>query len=66
MQIIARCPGCSSVWLLNSSAADRRIKCRRCRRLFKVPKLEEVAKAIKIITQAKGTVYVDQNGKTYG
>ena len=66
MRIIAKCPNCGNRWLLDAGAADRRIKCRRWRRLFKVPKLEEVAKAIKIITQAKGTVYVDQNGKTYG
>jgi DNA-directed RNA polymerase subunit RPC12/RpoP len=66
MQIIAQCPGCGNSWLLDSSAADRRIRCPRCRRLFKVPKLEEVPKAVKVIKQAKGAIYVDQNGKTYG
>jgi len=66
MQIIAQCPRCGHNWLLDSSAADRRIRCQRCRRLFKVPKLEEVPKAVKVIKQAKGTIYVDQNGKTYG
>ena len=66
MHIIARCPGCGNNWLLDSSAADRRVRCPNCRRLSKIPKLEEVPKAIRIIKQAKGTVYVDQNGKTYG
>lgn len=66
MQIMAKCPRCSSVWLLDSSAADRRIRCRQCRTLFKIPKPEELTKAAKIITRAKGTVYVDETGKTYG
>ena len=66
MQIIAQCPKCGNNWLLDASAADRRVRCCKCHRLFKVPKLEEVPKAIKVIKQAKGTIYVDQNGKTYG
>jgi len=66
MQIIAQCPRCGSTWLLDSSAADRRIKCRKCGKLFKVPQLDEVPKAIKVIKQAKGTIFVDEAGKTYG
>ena len=66
MQIIAQCPACSSTWQLENSAADRRIKCHKCGRLFKVPKLEELPKATKMIKQAKGTIYVDEDGKTYG
>ncbi len=66
MQIIAQCPACGSTWLLDSSAADRRINCRKCGKLFKVPKLDEVQKATKVIKQAKGIIYVDETGKTYG
>jgi len=66
MQIIAQCPACGSTWMLDGSAADRRINCRKCGKLFKVPKLEEVPKATKVIKQAKGTIYVDETGKTYG
>jgi transposase-like protein len=66
MQIIAQCPACGSPWQLENSAADRRIKCRKCGKLFKVPKLEELPKATKMIKQAKGTIYVDKTGKTYG
>jgi hypothetical protein len=66
MQIIAQCPRCGHNQLLESSAADRRIRCLKCRGPFKVPKLEDVPKAVKVIKQAKGTIYVDQDGKTYG
>jgi uncharacterized protein (DUF983 family) len=66
MQIIAQCPRCGNASLLDDSAADRRIRCRNCQKLFKVPKLDEVPKAIKVIKHAKGIIYVDQNGKTYG
>ncbi len=66
MKIIAQCPNCGRAWLLDESSADRRIRCRLCRRLFKVPKLNEVPRAVKIIKQAAGTIYVDQDGKTYG
>lgn len=66
MQLIAQCPNCGNSWLLDAGSADRRIRCRKCRILFKVPKLDEVPKAVKIIKQAKGTIYVDQTGKTYG
>jgi uncharacterized Zn finger protein len=66
MQIMAKCPGCSSVWLLDEEAADRRIRCHKCGGLFKVPKPEEVSKAADVVKQAKGTVYVDETGKTYG
>jgi DNA-directed RNA polymerase subunit RPC12/RpoP len=66
MQIIAKCPECSKAWLLDSSAADRRIRCRQCGRLFKVPKPDEVPKATEVIERAKGTIYVDEAGRTYG
>jgi len=66
MQIIAKCPECCKVWLLDGSVADRRIRCRKCGRLFKVPKPDEVPKAAKVIERAKGAIYVDEAGKTYG
>lgn len=66
MQIIARCPKCCSVWPLDSSAADRRIRCRRCGRLFKVPRPDELAKAADMVERTKGTIYVDEAGRTYG
>jgi len=66
MQIIAQCPACGHSWRLNVVAADRRIRCRNCRTLFKVPKLEEVPKATETLKDAKGSIYVDEAGKTYG
>ncbi len=65
MQIIAHCPRCTYNWLLSEDAADRRIRCRKCRKLFKVPNLSDVPKAVRVIKSAKGTIYVDQNGNTY-
>jgi len=66
MKIIAQCPRCSKSQLLTADAADRRIRCPKCRRLFKVPKLDEVPKAVEVIERTNGTVYVDQAGRTYG
>ncbi len=66
MQIIAECPMCGYSWLLGGDAADRRIKCRNCRKLFKVPNLDEVPKAVRVIKRARSRVYVDETGRTYG
>jgi DNA-directed RNA polymerase subunit M/transcription elongation factor TFIIS len=66
MQIIAQCPACKTGMLLDSAAADRRITCRKCGLLFKVPKLEEISKAVKVIETAAGEVYVDEDGKIFG
>lgn len=66
MQIIAKCPECCKTWLLDGSVADRRIRCRKCGRLFKVPKPDDVPKAAEMIGRAKGTIYVDEAGQTYG
>ena len=52
--------------MLDEAAADRRMRCQSCHRLYKVPKLEEVSEAAKIVKQAKGTIYVDHRGNTYG
>jgi transposase-like protein len=66
MQIISQCPFCGYYWLLDDRAADKRLRCKNCNRLFKVPNLEDVPKAVKAIKDSKGTVYVDESGKTYG
>jgi len=66
MQIIAQCPNCGSSRLLDDSAADKRIRCCKCHLLFKVPKLEDVPRAVRIIKQAKGNIFVDEDGRTYG
>ncbi|MEJ2647481.1 MAG: hypothetical protein P8016_03605 [Sedimentisphaerales bacterium] len=66
MRIIAQCPLCSSSWLLDDTNQDRRIRCRKCSRVFRVPALDEVPKAAALIRRARNDVYVDQSGKTFG
>ncbi len=66
MRIIARCPGCGDSWLLDSGTADTRVRCPGCYQLFKVPKLEDVPKATEVIKDAKSSIYVDEDGRTYG
>ena len=66
MQIIAKCPGCGGTSLFDASAADRRKRCCTCGRLFKVPRLNELPRAVKVIKRAKNTIYVDEAGKSYG
>lgn len=66
MHIIARCPRCGYRWWLNAAAADRRLRCRKCFTLLKVPHLTEVPDAIDVIHQARSELYVDGAGRTFG
>jgi hypothetical protein len=66
MEVIVRCPECCKTWRLDGIVADRRIRCRNCGRLYKVPRRDELPKATEMIERAKGTIYVDESGKTYG
>lgn len=66
MYIITQCPRCGSRWRLEAPAADRRVRCRKCLALLKVPDLTEVPAATRIVRQAKSHVFVDEAGKTYG
>ncbi len=66
MNIIAKCPYCGSRWWLQAAAADRRVRCRKCRTLLRVPDLTEVPDATDIISQARSDVYVDDTGKLFG
>ncbi|MBN1795446.1 MAG: hypothetical protein JW804_02120 [Sedimentisphaerales bacterium] len=66
MKIIAQCPGCGKSWLLKEAAVDCRVRCRYCGLLFKVPELDEMPKAVEKVRKAKGQIYVDQDGNTYG
>jgi hypothetical protein len=66
MQIIASCPECAGKVSLRADAADRRIRCPRCGRLLKVPKLEDMPEALRLIEQSTGTIYVDEEGRVYG
>jgi uncharacterized C2H2 Zn-finger protein len=66
MQILAKCPRCGQILQLSPAAADRRITCPRCYRLFKVPDLAHLQKAMRIIKTAGGQVFVDQDGNVFG
>ena len=66
MYIIAKCPHCGYRWWLDADAVDRRIRCRKCRRMLKVPDTSEVPDAVEIVSQAKGSIFVDDTGRTYG
>ncbi len=66
MQMIVKCPKCAAQVSLDANAADRRVRCPRCNRLLKVPKMEDLARATQVLQQAKGTIYVDENGRIYG
>ena len=66
MQIIAQCPICKNSWMLDENQQDTRVRCSKCRRIFRVPKLDEIPKAAEIIKDSKLTVYVDESGKTFG
>lgn len=66
MRIIARCPRCMSQWILPSDMADTRQVCPNCRRLFKVPHLNDIPRAAELMRQAQTRLFVDQQGKTYG
>ncbi|HIJ72101.1 MAG TPA: hypothetical protein HPP87_12185 [Planctomycetes bacterium] len=66
MQILAKCPRCGQILQLSPAGADRRITCPRCYRLFKVPDLKSLQKAMEVVKNAHGTVFVDQDGNVYG
>ncbi len=66
MQMIIQCPQCGARWMLDSVVADRRLTCPTCWRLFKVPRMDELDKATRVIKDSKTSLYVDEEGRTYG
>ena len=66
MKIIAQCPICKSSWFLEGKNQDRRVRCKKCGRTFRIPRLDELPKAADVIKRAKTEVYVDESGKTFG
>jgi transposase-like protein len=66
MHLLAKCPKCSHEMVLVLNDADKRKRCRRCGRLFKVPQPEHLQKALDLLQKAKVKVYVDEKGNLYG
>ncbi len=66
MHIIAQCPRCRYRWWLDAAAVDRRLRCRKCSLLLKVPDTAEISDAVDVINNARSELYVDDAGRTYG
>jgi len=66
LQLLAKCPTCSQTLQLELSDADKMKQCQKCARLFHVPDLEHLKKAMEVIDNAKTSVFVDQDGNMYG
>ena len=66
MELLAKCPRCGEVIHLQLSDADKRKRCPKCGSLFKVPDIDNLQEALKVIEKAKTTIYVDEDGKSYG
>lgn len=66
MHIILKCPRCGYRWWLDFAAVDRRVRCRKCFLLLKVPHPAELSNATDILNDAESEVYVDDAGKLYG
>lgn len=65
MQIRSQCPMCGNIRYLEEQAADRRIRCERCRHLYSVPSLDKMPRAAEIIKDSKADLYVDEEGNTF-
>ena len=65
MKILAKCPACGRVLELELEDADKRKRCVMCRRMFKVPRQDQLEKALKIIETASGAVFVDESGRVF-
>lgn len=66
MYLIARCPRCSYRWWLDADATDRRVRCRKCRVLLRIPHSREFSDAAGIAAEAGSELYVDMSGRLYG
>jgi len=66
VHIIAKCPRCGYRLWLDAAGADRRLRCRKCFLLLKVPDPTEFANATDVINHAQSELYVDDAGRTYG
>lgn len=65
MKIQAKCPRCLLSQDFALEKAGKRVRCAACRKIFKIPTVEVLSKALDIVESAAGTVYVDQDGNVY-
>ena len=67
----ARYPECKSTMPVDEEGRPARpaltdIACPACGRMFKVPTLDGLQKALSVADAAKGAIYVDEDGNVYG
>ena len=65
MKLVARCPVCGCVLQLSLADADKRKRCPRCTRLFKVPEADTLKNALEILKTACTDIFVDEKGNVY-
>ena len=66
MKLLAKCPDCRAVIELSIADADRRKRCVRCKRLFRVPDTEAMQGALALLQSAQCDIFVDEKGNVYG
>jgi uncharacterized paraquat-inducible protein A len=66
MRLLAKCPDCRTVLELSISDADKRKRCARCGRLFRVPDTDAMKGALTLLRSARCDVFVDEKGNVYG
>jgi hypothetical protein len=66
VRVLAKCPQCKRITEFGEDSPDRRLKCAWCGRLIKIPPLEELENAGRLIRTAEGAIYIDENGRLYG
>ena len=65
MKMQAKCPACAYVMTLEVLDADTRKRCPRCSRPFRVPELQTLKEAMKVLKTSCSNIFVDEQGNTY-
>ena len=66
MRLLTKCPDCGIAIALSIADADRRKRCLRCGKLFRVPDTDALGEALSLLRSAQCDVYVDEKGNVYG
>ena len=65
MRLLTHCPDCRIPMELSIADADRRKRCFRCGKLFRVPDTVALENAMNLLRSAHSDVYVDEQGNVY-
>lgn len=66
MRLLTKCPDCTIPIELTIADADRRKRCPRCGRMFRVPDTDALHDALTLLGTVHKDVYVDEKGNVYG